>query len=36
MSPKENEELIKYRFDKAKETFAEVEVPLKNKLGILL
>jgi len=32
MSPKENEELVKYRFDKAKETLAEAEVQIKNKL----
>jgi len=32
MSTKENEELVKYRFEKAKETFAEAEVQLKNGL----
>jgi uncharacterized protein len=32
MSPKENQELVKYRFDKAKETFTEAEVQLKNEL----
>jgi len=30
MSPKENEELVRYRFEKAKETFVEAEVQLKN------
>jgi uncharacterized protein (UPF0332 family) len=32
MTPKENEELIKYRFEKAKVTFAEAELQLKNEL----
>ncbi len=32
MTPQENKELIKYRFDKGRETFAEAEVQLKNEL----
>src|ERR1700739_2549178 len=32
MSPKENQELVQYRFGKAKETFAEAEAQIKNEL----
>jgi len=32
MSPRENQDLVRYRFGKARETFAEAEVQLKNEL----
>src|SRR4051812_14085988 len=32
MTPQENEELIKYRFEKAEQTLGEVEVQIQNEL----